>query len=548
LSEVLALKYRPNSFEKLIGQDSVTQTLSLALNQDRLSHAYLFSGLRGSGKTSTARIFSKALVCDEGPTSKPCETCPNCLMANENRHMDIIEMDAASSRKIDDIRDLIEHTKYKPNSARFKIFIIDEVHMLTKEAFNALLKTLEEPPSFVKFILATTDPLKLPATILSRTQHFRFKQIAKADITHHLSHILNLENVEYETEALDMLARAGNGSLRDTLTLLDQSIIFSKGYITPESIASMLGLLDPMQLEMIFDTILQGDRNKLIEIVKELENYECEVIIDELIAYLKESFFAQDGKFSILLCERFFRILSEAKNLLFLNADNGFVLTLLFFKMLEATHIKTIEEMVESLESEKFRVPQKEELLNAHNLESSHVKPILEENNSLHVKMPQSTKNEPNPQELFEQLIKKLEDRSHDLAQSFKNNVEFISFEETTLTWASSAQDEDKNRLKHGYALIRQFVQEIFGIETKIQMQQTEKKELEQTHANEDSSSMIESVEFNPNEGANTESCVGGHITREAKEAEVKEILNDPFVQKAQELFQPKEIKIYPKI
>jgi DNA polymerase-3 subunit gamma/tau len=548
LSEVLALKYRPNSFEKLIGQDSVTQTLSLALNQDRLSHAYLFSGLRGSGKTSTARIFSKALVCDEGPTSKPCEKCPNCLMANENRHMDIIEMDAASSRKIDDIRDLIEHTKYKPNSARFKIFIIDEVHMLTKEAFNALLKTLEEPPSFVKFILATTDPLKLPATILSRTQHFRFKQIAKADITHHLSHILNLENVEYETEALDMLARAGNGSLRDTLTLLDQAIIFSKGYITPESIASMLGLLDPMQLEMIFDTILQGDRNKLIEIVKELENYECEVIVDELIAYLKESFFAQDGKFSILLCERFFRILSEAKNLLFLNADNGFVLTLLFFKMLEATHIKTIEEMVESLESEKFRVPQKEELLNAHNLESSHVKPILEENKSLHVKISQPANNEPAPQELFEQLIKKLEDRSHDLAQSFKNNVEFISFEETTLTWASSAQDEDKNRLKHGYALIRQFVQEIFGVETKIQMQQSEKKELEQTHANEDSSSMIESVEFNPDEGANTESCVGGHITREAKEAEVKEILNDPFVQKAQELFQPKEIKIYPKI
>ena len=550
MSEVLALKYRPSSFEKLIGQDSVTQTLSLALNQNRLSHAYLFSGLRGSGKTSTARIFSKALVCDEGPTSKPCQKCPNCVMANENRHIDIIEMDAASSRKIDDIRDLIEHTKYKPNSARFKIFIIDEVHMLTKEAFNALLKTLEEPPSFVKFILATTDPLKLPATILSRTQHFRFKQIAKADITHHLSHILNLENVEYELEALDMLARAGNGSLRDTLTLLDQAIIFSKSYITPESIASMLGLLDPNQLTMIFETILKGDKTKLIEIIKELENYECEVIIDELIAYLKEAFFNQDSRFSTLLCERFFRILSESKNLLFLNADNGFVLTLLFFKMLEATHIKTIEEMVESLENEKFRIPVKEELLSAHKIETSHVKPILEEK-APQIEKPTILQKAPirdSAKELFDQLIVKLEDRSHELATTFKNNIDFISFEEETLTWSSCAQDEEKNRLKHGYPIIRQFVQEIFGVNTKIQMQQSEKKqETLQTHANEDTSSMIESVEFG-NEGSNTESCVAGHLTRDAKEAEVKEILNDPFVQKVQEMFDPKKIEIYPKI
>jgi len=355
LSQVLALKYRPNSFDKLIGQDPVTQTLSLALNQKKLSHAYLFSGLRGSGKTSTARIFSKALVCENGPTATPCETCIHCQMANEGRHIDIIEMDAASSRKIDDIRDLIEQTKYKPSSARYKIFIIDEVHMLTKEAFNALLKTLEEPPPYVKFILATTDPLKLPATILSRTQHFRFKQIAKNDITNHLSHILDLEQVkDYDLEALNMLSRAGNGSLRDTLTLLDQAIIFSDGNITPEHVASMLGLLDPKQVEKIFDIILKGDKQSLISMIKELEDFECEVIIDELIAYLKESFLSSNGQFSTLLTERFFRILSESKNLLFLNADNGFVLTLLFFKLLEATNIKTIEEMVTSLEKEQF--------------------------------------------------------------------------------------------------------------------------------------------------------------------------------------------------
>ncbi|HHH19249.1 MAG TPA: DNA polymerase III subunit gamma/tau, partial [Campylobacterales bacterium] len=166
MSLALARKYRPATFDDLIGQEAVSQTLSLALDSDRLSHAYLFSGLRGSGKTSTARIFAKALLCEGGTTSHPCGTCSHCVMAGESRHMDIIEMDAASNRKIDDIRELIEHTKYKPATARYKIFIIDEVHMLTKEAFNALLKTLEEPPSFVKFILATTDPLKLPATIL----------------------------------------------------------------------------------------------------------------------------------------------------------------------------------------------------------------------------------------------------------------------------------------------------------------------------------------------------------------------------------------------
>ncbi|WP_024954272.1 DNA polymerase III subunit gamma/tau [Sulfurospirillum arcachonense] len=558
MSQVLALKYRPSSFDKLIGQDAVTQTLSLALNQNRVSHAYLFSGLRGSGKTSTARIFSKALVCENGPTATPCEVCEHCKMANESRHIDIIEMDAASSRKIDDIRDLIEHTKYRPNSARYKIFIIDEVHMLTKEAFNALLKTLEEPPEFVKFILATTDPLKLPATILSRTQHFRFKQIANKDITHHLSHILNLENVNYESEALDMLSRAGNGSLRDTLTLLDQAIIFSKGYITPEAIASMLGLLDPKQLEMIFDTILKGDRTRLIEIIKELENYECEVVIDELIAYLKESFFNSDGRFSTLITERFFRILSESKNLLFLNADNGFVLTLLFFKMIEALHIKTIEEMVESLEDEKFRVPKVQEIVEAHKIDKEHVRPIIQEPSKtpepIQEEIEKVQENIPEPvknkgMELFAQLIVKLEDRSYDLATCFKNYIEFISYEEGTLTWSSSAQGEDKNSLKHGYPIIRQFVQEIFGIDTKIKMSQNEeKKKVDDSHANEDTSSMIESIEFNPNEGTNTESCISGHITADKKEAEAKEILNDPFVKKIQEMFEPKEIKIYPKV
>jgi len=336
MSEVLALKYRPKNFDELIGQDSITQVLTGALSKRRLSHAYLFSGLRGSGKTSTARIFSKALVCDNGPTPTPCEVCENCKAANENRHIDIIEMDAASSRKIDDIRDLIEQTKYKPTMAKYKIFIIDEVHMLTREAFNALLKTLEEPPEYIKFILATTDPLKLPATILSRTQHFRFKRISTENIKHHLEYILDKEDIKFESEALDMLSRSGNGSLRDTLTLLDQAIIYTKGFIDAKSIANMLGLIDPEYLDNTFDAILKNDKSKVLQIIKELENYENEVVIDEMIAYLRDSFFNEDIRFSTLLYDRFFRILSEAKNLLFLNADSGFVLSLLFFKMLES--------------------------------------------------------------------------------------------------------------------------------------------------------------------------------------------------------------------
>ena len=544
MSQVLALKYRPSSFDKLIGQESITQTLSLALNQDRLSHAYLFSGLRGSGKTSTARIFAKALVCEQGPTATPCETCDHCLSANENRHIDIIEMDAASNRGIDDIRELIESTKYKPSSARFKIFIIDEVHMLTTQAFNALLKTLEEPPPYVKFILATTDPLKLPATILSRAQHFRFKQIKTADVVNHLCHILNLENIEYEKEALEMLSRAGNGSLRDTLTLLDQAIIYSKGYITPQNVASMLGLLDPTQLETIFTAILNGNKNELLHLIKEFEAYECEIVIDELIAYLKNAFFEQDRRFSTLLYERFFKILSESKSLLYINANNGFVLSLVFFKMVEATNIKTIEEMIDSLEHEKFRLPT-----------PAQPQPQEEEIPSeevLHVKDQGVT-----TAQLFTRLCDKLLDRNVELGECFKTHIRFVSFDENTLTLNSSAEDENAKTLNTHYGIIKHFVQELFGLETKIKINKvTPEPEPQPTleqqfhdaelSANEESYSMVENSTFD--ESPQSESCATGAMMAQQREVDAKEILNTPFVQRATELFDPQKIQIRQKV
>ncbi|MDR2099934.1 MAG: DNA polymerase III subunit gamma/tau [Campylobacteraceae bacterium] len=516
MSQVLALKYRPSNFEKLIGQDAIVTTLSSALSQNRLSHAYLFSGLRGSGKTSTARIFAKALVCDEGPTKNPCEVCPNCIMANENRHIDIIEMDAASSRKIDDIRELIEKTRYKPTTARFKVFIIDEVHMLTREAFNALLKTLEEPPEFIKFILATTDPMKLPATILSRTQHFRFKQISRGDTVKHLEHILNLEGIKYEREALEIIARAGNGSLRDTLTLLDQAIIFSKNSLTPSLAASMLGLLDPEQVKEIFACIMEGDRKRALEFLKELEHYECGVVIDEMTAYLKDRYFEQnDPKFTTRRCEWFFRVLSEAKNLLYLNPENSFVLALVFFKMMEVLNIDKIDDLIASLESEKteFAEPKKDPIAQiAADIKSSHV----QHDESGKIK--------------FKTLVEKLTDRNMELGECFEKNVEFVEFKNNELHLNSHAMNGDRKIIREGYGIIRQFTWDIFGLQTKLAVNHTGKEKEEQERAEAEAKEAERKAEAEKKRADEM-------IEKDKKQ----ELLNTDFVQKAINLFGDKK-------
>lgn len=337
--QALALKYRPKSFYELIGQEAIKENLIHALDSGRLGHAYLFSGLRGSGKTSSARIFAKDLLCERGVGSHACESCASCNSANEGKHMDIIEMDAASHRKIEDIRDLIEQTRYAPVSGRFKIFIIDEAHMLTKEASNAFLKTLEEPPAYIKFILATTDPLKLPATILSRTQHFRFKAISHELIIKHLEDILIKEQISFESDALKIIARSGSGSLRDTLTLLDQAIIFCGGAISTHGVTDMLGLLDPRRIDEILSTAQKGSREELCALIKSLEDSDAEMIINELIASLKERFLEPRHEFSLLIFERFFKILSEAKNMLGSGADPAFVLYIALFSMRNAFDI-----------------------------------------------------------------------------------------------------------------------------------------------------------------------------------------------------------------
>ncbi|WP_169754147.1 DNA polymerase III subunit gamma/tau [Campylobacter curvus] len=443
--QALALKYRPKNFDELIGQEAVSKSLTHALDEGRISHAYLFSGLRGSGKTSSARIFSKALVCEKGPTSRPCETCPQCIMANESRHMDIIEMDAASHRKIDDIRELIEQTKYKPAMARYKIFIIDEVHMLTKEAFNALLKTLEEPPSYVKFILATTDPLKLPATVLSRTQHFRFKQIGKNSIIKHLEFILSKEGIGYEREALEILARSGRGSLRDTLTLLDQAIIYGANNITQSSVASMLGLLDPSRIEQILNLVMLSDKEGLRELVAELEIYEPEMIIDELIANLKQKFIDNDPKFSLLIYERFFRILAQAKSMLNVSSDNGFVLSIMLFMMVEALNLKSIDEVIESTQHAEQARPSQAAAPSA----------------------PQQIAR-PKTQSPYESFVAKIYDRDYSLGEFFKEHVEFVDFKNNELSLIVNANDEKMVFFRKNWKIVNEILHLLFGKEAKI--------------------------------------------------------------------------------
>ena len=568
-SEVLARKYRPSNFDELIGQDTIAQTLSLALDSNRLSHAYLFSGLRGSGKTSTARIFAKALICEEGMSHHPCGKCSNCVMAIENRHMDIIEMDGASSRKIDDIRDLVEQTKYKPAVARYKIFIIDEVHMLTKEAFNALLKTLEEPPEYVKFILATTDPLKLPATILSRTQHFRFKSIATNKIVDHLAHILQLEGIEYESDALEILARSGSGSLRDTLTLLDQAIIYSKNHVDVPTVTDMLGLVDPKFIDELFNAVFAKDYAALVEKTKFLEDYESEMVVDELIAYLKEKMYTPDSLFSTLVLDRFFRILSESKYLFSINADGSFVLSLIFFKMVEALRIREIDQMIESLQKDVERPSLIETPTNSVKIQTAtpemmpKATPTEKEESQAHVE-PTSTipaqepltekptlQEEPvTPQNtLFLQLIEKIRDRNSELGECFSTNIHFVSHHENVLTWESCADEACKKALKHGYSVIKQLVREIFGFETQIKgtactKEKSVPKKVEPLVDEAPSISMVEDAEL-----ATAGSCVTNcNDATPLEELNGTDITKEPMVQKAIELFEAKKVTVQSKI
>ncbi|WP_367688119.1 DNA polymerase III subunit gamma/tau [Helicobacter pylori] len=478
--QVLALKYRPKHFSELVGQESVAKTLSLALDNQRLANAYLFSGLRGSGKTSSSRIFARALMCEEGPKAVPCDTCIQCQSALNNHHIDIIEMDGASNRGIDDVRNLIEQTRYKPSFGRYKIFIIDEVHMFTTEAFNALLKTLEEPPSHVKFLLATTDALKLPATILSRTQHFRFKKIPENSVISHLKTILEKEQVSYESSALEKLAHSGQGSLRDTITLLEQAINYCDNAITESKVAEMLGAIDRSVLEDFFQSLINQDEVRLQERYAILENYETESVLEEMMLFLKAKLLSPDS-YSILLIERFFKIIMSSLSLLKEGANASFVLLLLKMKFKEALKLKALDDAILELEQSKESVlkpinqnanaPKQEpksteKIEQAERIEGTEKKESAEKKEN--AETPQTLMLSAKDRifhNLFKQVQTLVYERNYELGAVFEKNIRFIDFDSQTktLTWESLATDKDKELLRERFKIVKGIVDGVFG-------------------------------------------------------------------------------------
>jgi len=282
--QVLARKWRPHTFKDLVGQEHVVQALVNGLDQDRVHHAFLLTGTRGVGKTTIARILAKCLNCEKGVSSTPCGECGSCIDVDEGRFVDMMEIDAASKTKVDDTRELLETVQYTPSRGRFKVYIIDEVHMLSGHSFNALLKTLEEPPPHVKFVLATTDPQKLPITILSRCLRFSLTRLLPDQIGGHLDKILQAESIEAEEPAIMRIARAADGSMRDGLSLLDQAIAYGGGSLRDADVASMLGSIDHVHIAAIIDALTRSDASALMSIVNELvlQSRNLESALDEL--------------------------------------------------------------------------------------------------------------------------------------------------------------------------------------------------------------------------------------------------------------------------
>ncbi len=288
--QALARTWRPRHFSEVTGQDHAVRALTRALDQDRVHHAFLFTGTRGVGKTTIARLLAKALNCEKGVSSKPCGECERCRSIEEGRFVDLIEVDAASRTRVDDTREILDNVQYAPTSGSYKVYLIDEVHMLSTHSFNALLKTLEEPPAHVKFLLATTDPHKLPATILSRCLQFNLRAIDTREIASNLKMILESEAIKYDERGLLALARVASGSMRDGLSLLDQAIAFGEGMVTGDSVREMLGMLEDRYLDEILEALVEEDAEALVKLTKLMEEQCIDYVtaLDELLLMLQD--------------------------------------------------------------------------------------------------------------------------------------------------------------------------------------------------------------------------------------------------------------------
>ncbi|WP_297445500.1 DNA polymerase III subunit gamma/tau [Desulfurobacterium sp.] len=344
-------KYRPSRFSDVVGQEHVTETIKNAIKTGKIAHAYIFAGPRGVGKTTTARIIAKALNCENPRDGEPCNACSICNAINKGAFPDVIEIDAASNRGIDQIRELRETVFYSPTRGKYKVYIIDEFHMLTKEAFNALLKTLEEPPEHVVFILATTELDKIPATILSRCQRFLFKKVPENRIIETLADICGKESVNFETEALKLIAVASEGCLRDAESLLDQLIALSSGNITAEVASRFLGVLGSNILKNLLEKGFTGDRKGLKELLDQLEStgYNPSTITRQLLSFIEEEFLKQESQWNKEELTAAFEIVT--KNLKTIES-HPFPFTALLFTLYKLSYFKEVKKLSEILKGD----------------------------------------------------------------------------------------------------------------------------------------------------------------------------------------------------
>ncbi len=358
---VLARKWRPSTFDEVIGQEAVIKTLKNSIKEGRIHHSLIFSGLRGTGKTSTARIYAKALNCEQGPTVEPCGKCNQCVEIAEGRDIDVMEIDAASNKGVDDIRNLKEIVQYPPVRDRFRVFIIDEVHMLSTHAFNALLKTIEEPPSYVVFILATTEPHKIPATIRSRCQIFEFKKIPYRFITEHLKRICSSEKISIEDKALQLIVDASEGSMRDAQSLLDQIVSFTGGSITEEDVSFVLGVPDSSVFFKVFEAVVKEDLSAIVKLMDMLEERNTDFVkfAFRLGEFLNNSLhalvsgnsdFFPDGlsseKFTVEDIVRYLNVVLQNEKFIRESYNPRIAVELLLFKMVYAKSVVPISELI----------------------------------------------------------------------------------------------------------------------------------------------------------------------------------------------------------
>ena len=353
--QVLARKWRPRNFTEMVGQEHVVQALVNALDSERLHHAYLFSGTRGVGKTTIARIFAKSLNCDQGLSSKPCGECASCTEVDQGRSVDLIEIDAASRTGVDDMRELLDNVQYAPTRGRFKIYLVDEVHMLSKHSFNALLKTLEEPPPHIKFLLATTDPQKLPVTVLSRCLQFNLKRMSRQQILSHLQYLTDQEKVEAETAAMVLLSSAADGSMRDALSLLDQAIACGGGSVSLSTTEIMLGTISRDYLVKIFDSLVQQDaaglvreaRNviaynpdyqrvcaEMISLLHQMALYQSEAEIEPEDDWMGEQIIGLSARLSSEEIQLYYQIMLQGRHDLSLSPDGAVGFEMLMLRLL----------------------------------------------------------------------------------------------------------------------------------------------------------------------------------------------------------------------